>query len=172
MLDKKVIDLLQKQINEEFYSAYLYLQFANHLEHEGFPGFANWYYVQAQEENDHALYLIKYLLANQIMPELATVAKPEYKYEGIEKVLEAALTHEQHITSLINAIYKAADEAADYRTKRYLDWFVKEQFEEEINAEELIDQYNLVKKCGTGIAHLDKNLAKRKHEPLSREVTD
>ena len=63
MLDAKVAELLNTQINKEFYSAYLYLDFANYYTEEGLDGFANWYNIQAQEERDHAMLILKYLQA-------------------------------------------------------------------------------------------------------------
>ena len=77
MLDKKVAELLNEQINKEFYSAYLYLEFSAFFEDEGLDGFANWYKVQAQEERDHAMLMFQYLQNNNVRPALEAVAKPE-----------------------------------------------------------------------------------------------
>ena len=64
MLDKKVVELLNQQVNKEFYSAYLYLDFSNYYSDEGLDGFANWYKIQAQEERDHAMLFVQYLQNN------------------------------------------------------------------------------------------------------------
>ena len=91
MLDKKVAELLNEQINKEFYSAYLYLEFSAFFEDEGLDGFANWYKVQAQEERDHAMLMFQYLQNNNVRPALEAVAKPESAPADRAKVLQAGL---------------------------------------------------------------------------------
>ena len=76
MLDKKVADLLNDQINKEMYSAYLYLDFANFYTHKGLNGYANWYNVQAKEEMDHAMGILQYLQDNDYEVTLSAIAKP------------------------------------------------------------------------------------------------
>ena len=93
MLDKKVAELLNEQINKEFYSAYLYLEFSAFFEDEGLDGFANWYKVQAQEERDHAMLMFQYLQNNNVRPALEAVAKPESAPTDRAKVLQAGLEH-------------------------------------------------------------------------------
>ena len=95
MLDKKVAELLNEQINKEFYSAYLYLEFSAFFEDEGLDGFANWYKVQAQEERDHAMLMFQYLQNNNVRPALEAVAKPESAPADRAKVLQAGLEHER-----------------------------------------------------------------------------
>ena len=67
-MNEKVRALLNQQINKEFYSAYLYLDFSNYYERAGLDGFANWYRVQAQEERDHAMLFYDYLQNNDQLP--------------------------------------------------------------------------------------------------------
>lgn len=171
--DQKVIELLQQQVNAEFYSAYLYLDFANWLEVEGLTGFANWFKIQAKEELAHGHLFMDYLHAHGIYVNLQPIAKPEQPIlMNVEVILSGALQHEQHVTELIHKIYKAALDASDFRTTEMLNWFVKEQLEEEVNAQELIDKYNLVKKCGTGVYKLDKKLGKREWEEPDFKIVD
>ena len=143
MLNAKVRELLNDQINKEFYSAYLYLDFSNYYERVGLDGFANWYRVQAQEERDHALLFYDYLQNNDELVELAAIAKPDKVFTDNMGPLKAALEHEQYVTSLIDAIYAEAYEAKDFRTMEFLNWFVKEQGEEETNARDLITKMEL-----------------------------
>ena len=131
MLNEKVSQLLNDQVNKEFYSAYLYLQFSNFYVEQGLAGFANWYKVQAQEERDHAMLMLQYLQNNDVPVTLEAVAKPDAELKANMDPLKAGLAHEQYVTSLIHAIYEAAYEARDFRTMQFLDWFVKEQGEEE-----------------------------------------
>ena len=129
MLDANVAELLNEQINKEFYSAYLYLDFSNYFEEEGLDGFANWYKVQAQEERDHAMLFLQYLQNNSAKVTLEAIPKPDKELADRLQVLRYGLEHEQYVTSLIHTLYDAAYTVKDFRTMQFLDWFVKEQGE-------------------------------------------
>ena len=143
MMNAKVRELLNQQINKEFYSAYLYLDFSNYFEDQGLDGFANWYMIQAQEERDHAMLFYQYLQNNNEKVTLEAIAKPDKALNSPMDVLKAGLEHEEYVTSLINEIYAAAYDVRDFRTMQFLDWFVKEQGEEETNANDLISKMEL-----------------------------
>lgn len=161
MLNDKVRELLNDQINKEFYSAYLYLDFANFFQSKGLDGFANWYTVQAQEERDHAMLFLKYLQNNNASVKLTAIAQPDIKMEGLMDPLKAGLTHEEYVTSLINTIYDAAHTVKDFRTMQFLDWFIKEQGEEETNAHDLITKMELFGTDPKGLYMLDAELKAR-----------
>lgn len=161
MLDKKVRDLINEQVNKEFYSAYLYLDFANYYYDQGLDGFANWYDIQAQEERDHAMLMRTYLLNNGEKVTLEAIDKPDKTYDSLIDPLRFGLEHECYVTDLINKIYKAADEINDYRTMQCFDWFVKEQGEEEKNAEDLIKKYELFGSDPKGLYALNQELLAR-----------
>ncbi len=161
MLNEKVKKLLNEQVNKELYSAYLYLDFSNYFEARGLNGFANWYYVQAQEERDHAMLLYRYLHKNNEKVALEAIAQPDKKLDSDMGVLKAGLEHEIYVTSLINDIYSAAQSAKDYRTMQLLDWFVKEQSEEEDNANNLIAKMELFGSTPNGLYMLNNELAAR-----------
>ena len=143
MMNEKVRELLNQQINKEFYSAYLYLDFSNYFEDAGLDGFANWYKIQAQEERDHAMLFYQYLQNENQKVTLEAIAKPDKAINCHMDVLKSGLEHEEYVTSLINDIYAAAYEVKDFRTMQFLDWFVKEQGEEETNANDLITKMEL-----------------------------
>lgn len=126
MLDKQVVELLNQQVNKEFYSAYLYLDFSNFYYDQGLEGFGNWYKVQAQEERDHAMLFIQYLQNNGEKVVLEAVDKPDIALESAKAVLAEGLKHEQYVTGLIHNIYDAAYSVKDFRTMQFLDWFVNE----------------------------------------------
>ncbi len=161
MLDKKVIELLNSQITKEFYSAYLYLDFANFFESKGLEGFANWYKVQAQEERDHAMLFYQYLQNNNQRVDFQAIGKPDVEMESLMDPLKAALAHEEYVTASIHTIYTAAQEVHDYRTIQFLDWFVKEQGEEETNANNLITKMELFGSDAKGLYMLDNELKAR-----------
>lgn len=156
-----VAKLLNEQINKEFFSAYLYLSFANYFIEQGLNGFANWYQVQAQEERDHATLMTQYMQNNDAKVVYEAIAKPDGSWtQGLE-VLKAGLMHEKYVTESIHKIYGAASEEKDYRTLQFLDWFVKEQGEEEKNAVELIRKMELFGSDSKGLYLLDQELATR-----------
>lgn len=166
-MNKKVAELLNQQVNKEFYSAYLYLDFANYFTEAGLAGFANWYQVQAQEERDHAMLFTKYLQNNEEKVTLEAIAKPESPTEKAMDILKAGLAHEKYVTDSINQIYHAAMEEREYRTIQFLDWFIKEQGEEETNASDLIKKMELFGGEAKGLYLLDQELAARVYAPPS-----
>lgn len=161
MMNSKVHELLNQQINKEFYSAYLYLDFSNWFKSKGLDGFANWYLIQAQEERDHAMLFYQYLQNESKTITLEEISKPDKVFETGMDVLQAGLEHEEYVTSLINDIYSAAEEIKDYRTMQFLDWFIKEQGEEEANANGLISKMELFGFDPRSLYLLDKELAAR-----------
>ncbi|MBE6560940.1 MAG: ferritin [Ruminococcaceae bacterium] len=161
MVSAKVHELLNAQINKEFYSAYLYLEFSNYFKDKSLDGFANWYMVQAQEERDHAMLFYTYLQNENMTVTLEAIDKPKNDFTDYMSVLTAGLEHERYVTSLINEIYAAAYETKDFRTMQFLDWFVKEQGEEETNAQDLIDKMNLFGADARSLYLLNQELAAR-----------
>lgn len=161
MLSKKVTDLLNKQVNAEFYSAYLYLDFSNYYKDEGLDGYSNWYYIQAQEERDHAMLFIKYLQQNGESITLEAIDKPDKEYKAFIDPLKMGAEHERLVTSLINTIYAAAYEEHDFRTMQFLDWFVKEQAEEEDNADDNVKKFELFGSDSKSLYELDTEMKAR-----------
>ena len=160
-MDKKVSALINDQINKELYSAYLYLDFANYYGSVGLDGFENWYRIQAQEERDHAMLFYQYLQNNGEKVTLEAIAKPDKVLDSHMAPLKAGLEHEQYVTSLINTIYEAAFEVKDFRTLQLLDWFVKEQGEEEKNASDMITKMELFGNDAKGLYMLNSELGAR-----------
>ena len=160
-MNNKVHKLLNEQINKEFYSAYLYLDFSNYFKARGLDGFANWYLVQAQEERDHAMLFYQYLQIEYQVVTLDAIAKPDKVFTCDMDVLKAGLEHEEYVTSLINDIYAAAYEVKDFRTMQFLDWFVKEQGEEETNANAMLTKIELFGSHPKSLYMLNQELAAR-----------
>ena len=167
MLDKAISKLLNEQINKEFYSAYLYLDFANYFTDAGLDGFANWFTVQAQEEQDHAMLMIQYLHNNADKVTLEALAKPDVPLKKHMDPLKGSLVHEKLVTASIHNVYGVASEKKDYRTMQFLDWFVKEQGEEEKNAEDNIKKFDLYGSDAKGLYALNGEMAARMYAPPS-----
>jgi len=160
-MKETVHQLLNQQINKEFYSAYLYLEFSNYFKAQGLDGFANWYMVQAQEERDHAVLFYTYLQNENQIITLEAIDKPALDITCHMDILKAGLAHEEYVTSLINDIYAAASDVKDFRTMQFLDWFVKEQGEEETNAHDMITKMELFGSDPRSLYLLNQELAAR-----------
>lgn len=167
MLNQEISGLLEGHLNKEFFSSYLYLAIANYYTVENLNGFGNWFRVQAREEADHAMLFLTYLHNNGAAPRLAAISAPDEQFSGYEAPLQAALEHELYVTGQINNIYEAALKGRDYRTVQFLDWFVKEQGEEEKNTEELLKRFGLFGKEAKGLYLLDTEMAARVYAPPS-----
>lgn len=165
MLNEKIANLINEQINKEFYSAYLYLDFANFYANEGLDGFAHWYEVQAQEERDHAMMMRRYLIDNGIKVTFDTIQQPNIKLTELIDPLNAGFEHEQFVTSLINNIYSEAFSQKDFKTMQFLDWFIKEQGEEEKTAEDNIKKMKMFGYEAKGLYLLDQELGARVYTP-------
>ena len=107
-MDVKVAKLLNEQINKEFYSAYLYLDFANYYASVGLDGYENWYRIQAQEERDHAMLFYQYMQNNGQTVTFDAIERPEWTRADNMAPLKKALEHEKYVTSLIDEIYLEA----------------------------------------------------------------
>lgn len=167
MLDSKVADLLNEQINKELYSSYLYLDFANFYTNKGLEGYANWYNIQAKEELDHAIGILNYLQDNDYKVVLEAIGKPDEFFDKLEDPLRIGLDHERGITASIHNIYDAASQVKDYRTLKFLDWYVSEQGEEEKNAMDLLTQFELFGDDPKSLYSLNNELLQRVYTQAS-----
>ena len=166
-MNEKIAALLNDQINKEFYSAYLYLDMSNYYDELDLNGYANYYMVQAQEERDHALLFMKYMQSIGLKVTLDAIDKPDKVFNSILDPLEIAAEHERYVSALINDIYHECHEARDYRTLKFLDWFVDEQREEEDSADSMVSRYKLFGQDPRGLYLLDQEYAGRVYSPPS-----
>lgn len=160
-MNEQISALLNQQINKELYSAYLYLDIHNYYDSLDLDGYANYYMIQAQEERDHAMLFMKYMQSNGLKITLDAIDKPDKVFSSILDPLEVAAEHERYVTELINTIYHACHEAKDYRTMKFLDWFIDEQREEEENADSMVNRYKLFGSDPKGLYALDQEYAGR-----------
>jgi ferritin len=167
MLNKELVSLLNNQINMEWYSAYFYLDVYGYYMNKNLNGFGNWFYVQTQEERDHALLFIKYLLNNSEKAVLQDINAPDIKFIDFRQPAQAAFEHEKKVTESIENIYALAYTIKDFRTMQFLDWFVKEQGEEEKNTEDIVKKYDLFVEDAKGLYLLDAELATRVYVPAT-----
>ncbi|HNX84083.1 MAG: ferritin [Bacteroidales bacterium] len=156
MLTKKVEELCNRQIEREGYSSNLYLAMASWAETKGMSGIAAWLYAQADEERAHMLKFFRYVNernGSAIVPEFR---KPPVKYKGIPEMFDEVLKHEKFISASINEVLEAAIADKDHATANWIQWFVKEQVEEESSAQQIIDKLNLAGQHG--VYFLDRDI--------------
>lgn len=162
MLKETVLKALNKQINAEMHSAYLYLSMSAYFEDQGLSGFANWMKVQYQEELSHSLKIFDFVNERNGRVILEPIASVPTEFNGVIDVYEKTLEHEQKVTEMINQLMDVAVKASDHATQSFLKWFVDEQVEEEANVNELLDNLKLINGQGNGVFMLNRELQGRK----------
>jgi ferritin len=161
MLKEKVLKAINQQINNEYYSAYLYLSMSAWFQGKGLPGFANWMYIQYQEELTHGNKFFKYVQERGSQVILKAISQVDTDFDNVLAVFEKTLEHEQFITASINNIMDVAISESDHATVSFLKWYIDEQVEEEANVNELLDVLRLINNQGNGLFMLDRELRQR-----------
>lgn len=161
MLSQKLHDAINDQINAELWSAYLYLSMSMDCEVKGYKGFANWFYVQFREEQDHARIFMNYLNSRDANVVLKPIEEVPTSWNSVSDMFQQTLQHERKVTSLINNLASIASADNDFATVNRLVWFIDEQVEEEESAREMITSLEAVEGNKYGMYMLDKELASR-----------
>ncbi len=161
MISKRVEDAINKQINAELYSAYLYLSMAAYFESSNLKGFANWMRVQAMEEYQHAMKFYDYLNERGGRVVLDSIARPPAAWDSPMAVFKATYEHEQRVTAMINELVDIARAERDNATEILLQWYVTEQVEEEASANEYLEKLKMIGSSANGLFMLDRELAQR-----------
>lgn len=161
MMKPALAEAINKQINAEFYSAFLYLSMANFLESKGLGGMGAWMATHFEEESRHATKLINYMHGRGARVELAAIAAPQTDWDSPRAVFEDALAHEFKATGLINDLMDLALKERDHAATSFLQWFVDEQVEEEAAPTGVVDRLRLVGDTPQILYMLDRELASR-----------
>ena len=165
MLDKRMQDALNGQINAEIYSAYLYLSMSSQFAELGMAGGRNWMHVQFQEELFHAQKFFDYVIERGGRVLLTAIDKPDQEWPTALAMFEHALAHEGKVTGLINGLADLALELRDHATLQELQWFIGEQVEEEATADDMVKKLRLVQDAPAALYEIDKELAARVYTP-------
>jgi ferritin len=165
MTSKKMITALNKQINEEMFSAYLYLSMSSYFQSISMTGFANWMHVQAQEEMSHAMKIYNYILERGGRVVFDALKKPEESWKSPLVVFEAAYDHECFISDCINKLVDLAISEKDHATNNFLQWFVEEQVEEEASADEIVQQLKMIGDHRGGLFMMNREMGTRVFTP-------
>ncbi|MDD3626860.1 MAG: ferritin [bacterium] len=169
MINKKIEEAINKQINAELYSAYLYLSMGAYFGAMNLPGFENWMKVQAQEETFHAMKFFNFVNERGGRVILEAIDKPEVEWDNPVAVFEEVYKHEQHVTDLINKLMDLAIKENDHATRVFLTWYIDEQVEEEANASSLLEKLKMIGDSKNGVFMMDHGLSKRVFKMPAKE---
>ena len=161
MISKAMEKALNEQINAELYSFYLYLAMSTHFQHSNFAGMARWMRTQGQEEMGHAMKFIDHLHERGGAVTLAAIEQPKGEWPSVLAAFEAAFGHEKSITKRINTLVDEAVAAKDHATANFLQWFVKEQVEEEASLDPIVTRLKAIGDSQGALYYLDHELGKR-----------
>jgi len=161
MMTPKMTDALNQQINEEYYSSYIYLAMAAYLDDQDLEGMAHWMRMQAQEEHLHGMKLFDYMIERGARIELKAVAAPPKEWDSPLAAFEGALEHERYMTGNINTLADIAISEKDHATNNVLQWYVTEQVEEESNVDSIVKKLKMMGDGGHGLFMMDRELAAR-----------
>lgn len=161
MISKKAAKAINTQINREFYSAFLYLAMASDAMAKGFKGAANWFTIQFQEEQGHALKFANYLQEQGAKVELGAIEKPKSEWKDLLEMFQEALSHEKKVTAWLNEIMTLAVDEKDYATQNVMKWFIDEQVEEEAAATDVVWMLEMSAGSKGALFMADKQLGKR-----------
>ncbi|MEF3245167.1 MAG: ferritin [Caldisericaceae bacterium] len=161
MIDESLVNVINEQINKEFYSAYLYLSMGQYFEKRNLKGFGRWFYIQYKEEIKHAEKLISYLNERGGRVILKSIPEPKLEWNSALEAFSDAYEHERFITNSIEGLLKLAIEKDDFATQNMLNWFIDEQIEEEANTYLIVEKIKLIGENGQMLYMLDKELGAR-----------
>jgi ferritin len=159
MITKIVEKSINEQIKREEHSSRIYLSMASWAERNGFPGAANWLYVQTEEERIHMLKLVHYLNGRGGAAVIPALDAPEAKFKSLLDVFQQVLKHEEYISESINNLYAVCTKEKDFTTANYLQWYITEQIEEESTVRSILDQIKLAGTEKGGLFMMDKEFA-------------
>lgn len=164
-MEKNLEKAFNDQINKEYYSAYLYLAMKTYFAQKNLAGFVNWFDIQVQEEKAHAVGMYDYLLERGADVELDAIDKPQLEGSTPLEIFKQVLAHEKFVTSRINAVYDVAEEVKDRAAMLFLNWYIKEQVEEEASAGDVLAKIEMIGNDTRALMDLDKELLTRVFNP-------
>ncbi len=160
-VDTTLQDAINRHINAELYSSYLYLSMSTYCESIDLPGFARWMRIQSEEEYTHAMKFVDYLQDRDNRVALLPIEQPPVEFDSVEDVMRQTLAHEQYVSQLINELYGVAVSVNDYASQIMLQWFVSEQVEEEKTARDVIAALDMVRGRPDALLLLDREMGAR-----------
>jgi len=138
MTSERFVDALNAQISREFAAAHQYTAIGAYYAAETFPQLERFFYVQAEEEREHAMKMVNYLLDRNAKVDFTEVSAPQTVFLDHVAPIKLALEQEQQVTVHIAGLFEIARETSDYMAEQFLHWFLEEQVEEEASMSDLL----------------------------------
>jgi len=138
LISKQLNDTINAQIGNELGASMQYLQIASYFEGESLPNLAKFFFLQAEEENEHAMKFLHFLLEVGAEVKIPTIQQPKPKFGSAEECVKDALAWEVEVTKQIYNLVDIAVKDKDYISQRFLDYYVTEQLEEISSMETLL----------------------------------
>jgi ferritin len=160
-IGQRIQDAINEQIKHELYSAYLYLSMSTYCDAQSLPGCANWLRIQWKEETDHAAKLMEYVNDRGGRVALKSIEEPPANFGTMAELFRGVLEHEQKVTARIHDLYELAGREKDHATEAMLQWFLKEQVEEEKSAMQIVETLKLVADNRGALLFFDRQMAAR-----------
>lgn len=164
-----ILKELNKQLNNELCSAYLYLSMSAYLQSQNLSGFSNWMKVQFEEEQAHAMKIYQFIIDRGGKVELADIPSPIQKWTNVIDVFEHVVKHEGEVSETINNIMNISYKENDHATASMLQWFINEQVEEEANVSDVLSRLKMIDGKGTGLFIMDSEMKTRKFQPIAQQ---
>ncbi len=161
MIAEKMVDALNVQANRELYSSYLYLSMSYYFESTGMAGFAHWMRVQAGEELVHTMKMLDYVAERGGRARMLAVEPPRSDWPSPLQAFQQVWDHERAVTGLIHALVKVAEAEKDDQALAFLQWYVKEQVEEEESSDAVLKAVVAAGENPAALAEADRKLGER-----------
>jgi len=165
-MDKEVLDLINEQIWLENHSSCFYLDLSIEFADNGFNGISTFFLNQSEEEREHMLKLIRYVLERDEKPTLPQYNYTEPSEESFDVLFhfECSLKQEKSVSEQVSKVIYKSRELSDIMTDNFMQWFVNEQREEESKFKDIIDKLKIVGDNGLAIYEIDKELGSLPNE--------
>lgn len=161
MISDKIRDVLNEQINKEFYSAYLYLSMSAYFSEIGLYGFSHWTKIQSKEEIEHGMTLFEYVLGRKSQIHLGQISAPRFELNTPLEIFEQIYEHERSITKAIDCVANMSEGECDLATRNFIDWYLNEQIEEEAEVSRIISKLKTFGSEKSALYLIDRELAYR-----------
>ena len=172
-LSEKIQSALNAQMTREAHASQIYLSYGAWADDEGFNGIANFLFRHAQEERNHMMKILEYILERGGKVKVDAIPAPGSDPASIQDCFEKVFAQEVDNTKWIYQLVKMSLDAEDWATWRFMQWFVKEQTEEETLALNLLDKIKIAggaKATGEALYALDRDLEKAPDEAEHAET--
>lgn len=161
MINTKVEQALNKQLNAELFSSYEYLAMSAFFDSINLTGFATWMKLQSQEEYTHAMKIYDYILTVGGKISLTKIDAPSGDWKDSLDVFKATYKHEKNVTKMIYELVDLTLAEKDHATNNFLQWFISEQVEEEANAQKIVEKLKLIGDNKGALLMLDNDFGQR-----------